>query len=59
MLLGVQAGASYDLSRRWRMMLRYQFLAPDHRTKLRPGLARGDIKHEQFHNVLLGIQFRF
>jgi hypothetical protein len=59
LLWGLQAGASIDAGRRWRFSLRYQFLAPEHRTKLRPASGRGDFTHEQFHQLNAGVQFRF
>ena len=58
-LWGVQAGFTYDLGRRWRVMARYQFLAPEHDTRLEPSTGRGEFTHEEFHHVTLGIQLRF
>lgn len=58
-LWGVQTGFSYDFDRRWRVHARYQFMAQEHETRLEPNTGRGKFNHEEFHNVMLGIQLRF
>lgn len=57
-LWGVQAGLTAALGERWRLELRYQFLAPEHNTRLEPFSGRGEYTHEEFHRFAIGVDFR-
>ncbi len=58
-LWGVQTGISVALGKRWQLEARYQFLAPEHNTRLRPTGGRGEYTHEEFHHLAIGVDFRF
>ncbi len=58
-LWGVQTGIAVMLGDRWQLEARYQFLAPEHNTRLRPASGRGEYTHEEFHHLAIGLDFRF
>lgn len=58
-LWGVQAGLTTALGQRWQLELRYQFLAPEHNSRLEPFSGRGRYTHEEFHHFAIGVDFRF
>ncbi len=59
LLWGMQTGLAVDLGERWLLELRYQYLAPEHNTRLRPVTGSGQYTHESFHHVAIGLDFHF
>ena len=58
-LWGLQTGANFILSDEISLRFRYQFLSPEHVTRLQPRSGDGEYRHEEFHHISVGLRVHF
>jgi hypothetical protein len=57
--LGIQLGYTHQLGDRWRLNLRYMYLALDHQTNLEPVSGKARYSHDSQQNFTLGVDWHF